>query len=602
MKYSDQLVDWLVEEGYTHCFYVAGGNIMHLLNSVRSRMECIPVIHEVAAGVAAEYFTEVSQEAKAFALVTAGPGLTNILTAMAGAFLESRELLVIGGQVKSMDLATDGLRQRGIQEINGIALANPVAQRTLQIRTPIPKREFVETIRVGPHARKGPVFIEVCLDAQAAETKVNRDAPNNTTTLSVLDVDELRPQAKLVAQWLRASERPLLLLGGGLSRASTAGLLPRLREIGIPIATTWNAADRIDSADPLYFGRPNTWGMRHANILLQQSDFIVALGTRLGMQQTGFNWQQFGPMARIVQVDVDDAELRKGHPRIDLGVCGDATAFLELVIDELTTQSANDRTSNSWSDWLAFGKKVKRSLPIVDPLNVHAPNFIDPFEFVLELSRNCIDSDVIVPCSSGGAFTSMMQAFQQRAGQVIVTNKGLASMGYGLSGAIGAAIARRQARTVLVEGDGGFAQTLQETGTVVAQGLNLKVFIFSNSGYASIRMTQRNYFYGAYMGCDTKTGLGLPDWETLFESFGMPVVVMDPITLFAGRVRELFDQEGPAAFIVPVDPEQTYYPKINSRITESGTMESAPLHVMFPDLDEVTMDNVMPYLTRGSQE
>jgi acetolactate synthase-1/2/3 large subunit len=196
----------------------------------------------------------------------------------------------------------------------------------------------------------------------------------------------------------------------------------------------------------------------------------------------------------------------------------------------------------------------------------------------------------------------MMQAFQQRAGQVIVTNKGLASMGYGLSGAIGAALARPQSRTVLVEGDGGFAQNLQEVGTVAAQGLNLKMFILSNEGYASIRMTQRNYFDGAYMGCDIRTGLGLPDWETLFEAFGVPVVVLDPKTLFAGRVRELFDQEGPAAFVVPVDPDQTYYPKITSRITESGTMESAPLHVMYPELDGVLMNNVMPYLTRGSQE
>jgi acetolactate synthase-1/2/3 large subunit len=379
-------------------------------------------------------------------------------------------------------------------------------------------------------------------------------------------------------------------------------MLPRLHELGVPIATTWNAADRIAADDPLYFGRPNTWGMRYANILLQQSDFILALGTRLGMQQTGFNWKQFGPIARIVQVDVDDAELRKGHPRIDLGVCGDAAVFLELLIEELAKKASDDGADKSWSDWLAFGEKVRNALPLADPLNVHAPNFIDPFEFALELSSSCSDSDVIVPCSSGGAFTTMMQAFQQRAGQVIVTNKGLASMGYGLSGAIGAALARPQSRTVLVEGDGGFAQNLQEVGTVAAQGLNLKMFILSNEGYASIRMTQRNYFDGAYMGCDIRTGLGLPDWETLFEAFGVPVVVLDPKTLFAGRVRELFDQEGPAAFVVPVDPDQTYYPKITSRITESGTMESAPLHVMYPELDGVLMNNVMPYLTRGSQE
>ena len=128
MNHADQLVDWLVEEGYTRCFFVAGGNIMHLLNSARTRLDCVPVVHEVAAGIATEYFNETRPDGsgRAFALVTAGPGMTNVGTAMAGAYLESRELLVIGGQVKSTDLRSDGLRQRGIQEIDGVSLARPV--------------------------------------------------------------------------------------------------------------------------------------------------------------------------------------------------------------------------------------------------------------------------------------------------------------------------------------------------------------------------------------------------------------------------------------------------------------------------------------------
>jgi acetolactate synthase-1/2/3 large subunit len=163
--YSDQICDWLIELGYTHCFFVAGGNIMHLLNSARTRFVCVPVVHEVSAGIAAEYFNEVNfdSDAKAFALVTAGPGLTNTLTAIAGAFMESRSLLVIGGQVKSEDLSLGHVRQRGIQEIDGVALVRPISKVALALRDPIPKSEFVDLVSQTDSGRKGPVFLEICL-------------------------------------------------------------------------------------------------------------------------------------------------------------------------------------------------------------------------------------------------------------------------------------------------------------------------------------------------------------------------------------------------------------------------------------------------------
>jgi acetolactate synthase I/II/III large subunit len=170
MKYSDQLAAWLTELGYTHCFFVAGGNIMHLLDSCSRNFTCIPVVHEVAAGIAAEYFNEVSGKSRAFALVTAGPGLTNIITAMAGAYLESRELLVLGGQVKTTDLARGQVRQRGIQEIDGVSLAQTVSVKSVLMDRVMDRSEFHQLAEAGSHGRKGPVFIEIPLDIQGAVT------------------------------------------------------------------------------------------------------------------------------------------------------------------------------------------------------------------------------------------------------------------------------------------------------------------------------------------------------------------------------------------------------------------------------------------------
>jgi acetolactate synthase-1/2/3 large subunit len=192
-----------------------------------------------------------------------------------------------------------------------------------------------------------------------------------------------------------------------------------------------------------------------------------------------------------------------------------------------------------------------------------------------------------------------MQAFPQRRGQVLVTNKGLASMGYGLSGSIGAALAHPESRVILIEGDGGFAQNLQELGTVAAQKLNLKMFIFENRGYASIRMTQRRYFDGAYVGCDTETGLGLPKWRRLFEAYDIPVRTVDPEEILVEQLGDMFASRGPVGFIVPIDPEQTYFPKIDSRVTNSGTMESNPLHLMSPPLGDGFANLVMPHLRVG---
>lgn len=590
MKYSDLLMRWLTELGYTHCFFVAGGNSMHLLDGARQTMTCIPVVHEVAAGIAVEYFNERARAdgspARAFAMVTAGPGLTNILTAMAGAFLESRDLLVLGGQVKSSDLAGPSLRQRGIQEIDGLAMAASVAVSAHRIEAPVNRRTFTEWVSAGTTGRPGPVFIEICLDAQAAPVDpAELDAePVAAPTPPSQDF----PAAELAAL-LRRARRPILLLGGGVGRQAARAALPRLHQLSLPTATTWNGADRLGSDDPVYVGRPNTWGQRSANVLLQQADLVLALGTRLGLQQTGFNWQGFAPLATVVQVDIDPAELTKGHPRVDFAWQGEA----DVALDGILTACEGLR---GWSDWLGTCQEIRGLLPIADPANVNADGYLDPFRFAQELSAVCTAADIIAPCSSGGAFTVMMQAFEQKLGQTVITDKGLASMGYGLSGAIGAALASPGTRTIHVEGDGGFLQNLQEMATVRVNDLPIKTFLFSNEGYASIRMTQRNYFDGAYLGCDVRTGLGFPDWELLAKAFGIPYLELTAAGLATHGFAELFASGGPAFFTVPVDPEQTYYPKITSRVTESGSMESNPLHLMSPALPGDLARRVLPFL------
>lgn len=576
MKYSDQIGEWLRELGYTHYFYVGGGNIMHLTESLSKYLVGVPVVHEVAAGIAAEYFNEISEGHRALALVTTGPGITNAVTAISGAWLESRELLVIGGQVKTIDLAKNGLRGRGIQEVDGVELLKSTTKISRQLRSPIDAEEFKSIVSASWMPRKGPVFLEIPLDIQAANVEPQLMSKQFEEQLASATNDQIED----VVERFNNSKKPILLIGGGVTYKVASELQNRFEALQIPIMTTYNGADRVDGDASYYLGRPNTWGQRSSNIIIQQSDLIIAVGTRLGMQQTGFNWQEFGRDAYIVQVEIDSAELNKGHPHIDLGICADADDFLKRFASHQLIKH---------DTWLSYARKVRAAVPRVEDVNKTGEKYISPYDFIVTLEDLTNQSDLIVPCSSGSAFTLSMQLYKQKFGQRMLTNKSLAAMGYGLSGSIGACLgAANTRRTILIEGDGGFAQNMQEVGTAEINKLNLKMFIFHDQGHASIRMTQINYFKGKYLGCDRNSGLGLPQWTNLFAAWNVPVVQVnrgyenDPVFL------KHFKEPGLCAFIVHIDPEQTYFPKISSRVTDNGSMESNPIDKMTPEVDYIS--------------
>lgn len=494
---------------------------------------------------------------------------------------------MIGGQAKTADLARGKLRQRGIQEIDGVSIVKPISVLSELIDQVLTVDQFAAKVRAGSSGRNGPVFLEIPLDIQAAKVdpEVLGCEPKelNENLIPQISADAVVQ----VVEMFNRSSRPVILIGGGVSRKTAAHLAEQLADLGCPVMTTWNAADRISSEQENYMGRPNTWGQRSSNMILQQADFLLAIGSRLGLQQTGFNWQQFMPKGTIVQVELDRAELDKGHPEVDLGLLGDANQFLD--------QFCRSKLQK-YPEWLQFAKDIRKNIPLIESTNTPRDGYVSPFFLAASLARLSNQDDIIIPCSSGSAFTTMMQAFEQKSGQLMVTNKGLASMGYGLSGAIGAAIANPARRVILVEGDGGFAQNLQEVGTAAINQLNLKMFILDDSGYASIRMTQKNYFGGSYVGCDRQTGLGLPNWDALFSAWDVPAMRVQPGYENNPEFLRLFNSAGTCAFIVTIDPDQTYFPKITSRVTESGAMESKPLHLMSPDLSDEQAKLYLKYL------
>lgn len=587
-KYADILGEWLVAEGYTHCFLVAGGGCMHLIDGFRSRFTCIPVVHEVTAGIAAEHFNECRESGRAFALVTSGPGLTNMVTAVAACWAERRELLVISGQVKSTDLLTPPLRQRGIQEVDGTAIVAPVAVRAARLTRPIDRQAFRELVKATREPHPGPVVIEVCLDIQGARV-VRQDLESTIERVQGGAAAQASAVAETIVTEIAGASRPLILLGGLVSRSVARATLPALERLGIPVLTTTSAIDRVPSGSAIAAGRPGTWGgQRSANLVVAQADVIIALGAQLDLQQTGFQWREFAPTANIVQVYPCEAELAKGHPLITAGFAADPDAVLSEVLQRA-----------EWSDrdgWRQYVRRVRELVPILEPANETGAPEGSAFRFLHDLSKATQPEDILAICSSGGTFTGALQVYEVARGQIATTSPAFASMGWGLATAIGAAFSRPGKRVVLSEGDGGFSQNLQELALVRRHDLPIKMFIMANRGYASIRATQRKFFGGAYVGCDESTGLGFPDWERLFAAYGIPAARLAPHDRSRERLAELIEGPGPAAWIVEVDPEQPNFPAVTSRIRADGSMESNPLWMQEPALPAEVAHEVLRFL------
>lgn len=587
IKYSDQLMIWLRELGYTHCLFLAGGGSMHLLDSASKYFECIPFVHEVSAAIATEYFNESTPgNKKAFCLVTTGPGLTNTVTALSGAWLESHELLVIAGQVKKSDLATNGLRQRGIQELPGIEIVSPITKCAIRIENPILENEFKSLVSIGYKNRKGPVVFEVCIDASAAPFE-NKQAGYSVEKLAPVTLTN--EQFSEIASLVKKSKRPLVMLGAGISRPAADEFINKVRGTSIPIASTWSGADRVPSTYDSYAGRPNTFGMRWANIFQQQCDLLISIGARLGIQQTGFNWQEFCPLAKIVMIDIDPAEISKGHPKIEFGICANADVIApqlaELIIENLS----------NIDEWTFFLSELKEELPIIEQCHEVRNGFVDPYKFIKFIEACTLPSDLFAPGTSGGTHTAFYQAFYNKDGQKIIPNKGLASMGYGMAGAIGAALANPYSRIINFEGDGSFSQNSQELATIAKNDLNIKLFITSNNGYASIRTSQISYFDNNYLGCDEESGLGFPDLQKLAAAFGIKYLEVNSNYENSSELKELFDSKSPVLFEIKADPNQLYLPKITSAINKTGAMTSNPLHLMSPELSDETANKVFRF-------
>ena len=593
MRVADWIMKRLADEGLRHMFLLPGGGAMYLNDALacEPRITPVPCHHEQACGIAAEAYGRTGHPDNpgfGVALVTTGPGATNVITPVAGAWIDSIPMMVLSGGVKRADrLAGRPLRQGGVQEVDIIPMVSGITKYATTLDDPLQVRVQLETalhkMRTG---RPGPVWIEVPLDVQGAQIEPLELSGALDEDDAIPPPDEL--QTRRVLELLATSERPLILAGHGVRLSGAADVFRRLVETWqVPVVCTWNALDLLSHDHPLYVGSPGVVALRAPNFAVQNCDLLIAIGCRLDNIITAYNPASFARAARKVVVDVDISELNKPGMQIDEKVHGDAAQVINAWLDVSNILYA-DRSA--WHDRCA-GWKVR--YPVNDGEPFEASDSISHYEFVAALSEAIPDNTLIATGSSGLAVEAFYSTFRSKPGQRVFLTSGLGSMGYGLAAAIGACLGNGRKHTVAIESDGSLMLNLQELATLKGLSLPITLIVMDNQGYASIRNTQRNYFESRYIATGAQSGLHMPDLGSVAEAIGIPHAFIDSQHQLNSRLERAIRSQGPMICIARLIADESLWPKAAAIPQKDGSMLSMPLEDMTPLLPLERLKNEM---------
>ena len=595
MRVADYIWKTLADKGVRHVFLVTGGGAMHLNDALglERRIKYVCNLHEQACAMAAEGYARASGTPGVIN-VTTGPGGTNALTGVMGAWLDSVPMVIVSGQIKRATMITAcpnlKLRQLGDQEYNIVDAVKPMTKfaKTVMSVEEVPQ-VLEDAWRICQEGRPGPVWIDVPLDIQAAEM-VPR-AKCEVRSAEGRETGDVGREAVQIAEALKAAKRPAIIVGSGVHNAHCEELFLKVAEsLNIPVLTSISGIDLIPSDQPLFFGRPGILGERPANLIMQNSDLFIVLGTRMGIRICGYAYETVARAAKKVMVDIDPNELEKPTFRPDVKICADAGDFLRALAVELPSLGPK-------AEWLDYCRRMKAKYPVILPEHRARTDYVSSYVLPEAIMRHAPDPLTVVT-SNGIAYTSTFQAIPIRKGMRMFSNEACASMGYGLPAAIGAAFADAGRTVVCFEGDGSIQMNIQELQTLLNYKLPVKLFVYNNGGYLSIKTTQRAFFNGRFMGSEAGSGVILPSFEKIAAAYGLPYFRLKNNQVLDAKLPEIFATEGPALVEVMLDPFEKLGPKAASKKLPDGTMVSAPLEDMAPFLprEEFAANMLIPVI------
>jgi acetolactate synthase-1/2/3 large subunit len=590
MKLSDYVIRFISEQGIKHIFLVTGGGAMHLNQSLGAQNTITPICnsHEQASAICAEGYAKATNHL-GVCMVTTGPGGTNAVTGVAGAWLDSTPTLFISGQVKRPDRMFDkdgrplGMRQLGVQEVDIVSIVKPITKYAVTVLDPLEIRYHMEkAIYLALNGRPGPVWIDIPLDIQASpiDDSSNLRGFDPAELIERHPITDLKREVGRLIEKLNQAERPLLFAGNGIRLARATAEFEQLRRLlGIPTVATWCAADLVPSDDPTFVGRPGTVAARGANFTLQNCDLLLAVGVRLDFAINGYAPQNLAREAHRVAVDIDPAELQKLHPYLQQPICADAGDFLRELLRQKDSIHMRDRTAwdSRCADW-------KNRYPVVTDEHRKPEGRVSVFHLSEVIGAEVGVEDKLVVGNSGSAIEIYLLACPTLHSQRLYHTAGLGAMGYAIPMAIAVATANPGREIIAVDGDGGFMFNIQELETIRRLHLPIKFFVLNNNGYSSIRASQKAYFGQASIGADEFTGLTIPDLSRVGAAFGLGTAVIEDQRSLHRDVRRVLDIPGPVVCDVRVLEDEMRAPRLQSYQKSDGSFVSKPLEDLFPFL------------------
>jgi len=583
IRLSDYIFSFIAELGIKEVFAVSGGAAMHLVDSLgrNENLRYIATHHEQAAAMAAEGYARISGK-PGVALVTSGPGGTNTVTGVYGAWIDSIPTIFISGQVTSDTLIGEtGLRQFGIQEANITEFVRPITKYAVTVTdaTQI-KYHLQKALYIATTGRPGPVWLDIPLDIQsklinpsALESFVPEDAKPSSMKTS------LESQVAECIKMIKKAKRPVFITGYGIRLAKGEVEFLKLAErLNIPIVSSWTSSDLIPTSHELYVGRSGIMGDRAGNFAVQNSDLLLIVGSRMSIPQVGYNYKTFAREAKKIMVDIDEKELSKPSVRPDLPIKADAREF----IVEMLSQLDNGEQVSDIGEWINKCQLWKTKYPVVLPEYKENKDGVNSFYFIDVLSEK-LGSDAVVVTDMGTSFTCTMQTFKVKAGQRLFTSSGHASMGFGLPGATGACFANNKKKTICISGDGGLQMNIQELQTMVHYRLPIILFVLNNGGYLTIKLMQQNHF-GRYVGSDPSSGVSCPDIIKVGTAYGIKTERIANNDELHAKINNILAEPGPFICEIMMPEDQQLIPRVSSLKKPDGTITAKPLEDLYPFL------------------
>lgn len=583
IKVSDLILKFFEEKGVEHVFLLSGGMMMHLLDSV-SKSEKIKYVcnhHEQACSIAAEAYARVKNSI-GVCYTTSGPGATNTVTGIAGAWLDSSPVMFLTGQSRttltSRGSGIENLRMFGNFEIDIAEIVRPITKYSYFLDDPKKVLYHLEkAFYLATNGRPGPVLLDVPLDIQGS--MVNEDELIHFISPKKIeyniDLENLKAD-------LKKSKQPLIIAGHGIRVANQVeNFRILIHQLQIPVVTTQLANDLFPYNDDLYIGKVGLRGDRAGNFAVQSADLIISLGTSLHVTTTGYELEAFAPQAKKIVIDIDEANLQKNKSISNIQIKCDVASFIAAL--KINKEALEVKF------WIEKLNNWKKLFLIVNEPHEYLNDEINTYHLINLLSESLKGDEVLIT-DSGSLYYIIGQAFKSKKDQRVVVSGALGAMGYALPGSIGAAFATPEKNIICITGDGSMQLNVQELETISHYNLNCKIIIINNNGYASIRNSQASFLDGHIAGSSQETGVSFPNWGKIAEAYSLPFVREDKFSGLLELFNSLVEMKGPLVVEIIVPENVVMIPAVTSVRLADGSFKSNKLHEMVPEFTEEELE------------